>query len=154
MDQGNRFSRLFGKNGLDERQAYLAGRMYKHIVVYLGSLMILNGLLADNGVIWADGFMTNALSLYAACAAGIVEKAFRGIIDYGKKATKRLVALVGAAAVVMLLYALRTGWDGGRFVEDGMLSGSGGVLVIGILMCAVEACLLLRWRVEAKRREA
>ncbi|MDR0396695.1 MAG: hypothetical protein LBH66_05275 [Oscillospiraceae bacterium] len=151
MDRHNWFSRAFGKNGMDERQTYLSGRMYKHVAVYLSVLTLANGLLADSGVVWADGFMASLLILYAAYMAGVVEKAFQGIIDYGRKATKRLIALMSVAAVVMIAYSLRPGQGAGWLVEDGMLGASGCLLAMGIMMGAAAACMLARRRAELNR---
>ena len=56
---------LLGNDGLDERQLLLRGNVYKHSLIVLMALLLTDGFLKGEGIVWAEGMWGNILILWA-----------------------------------------------------------------------------------------
>jgi hypothetical protein len=133
----------------DERQLWIRGNIFKHMVFFMGGLLLLNAGLAGEGIAWADGFSANLLLFAVPLAAGSVEMILRGVYFTGNAGRLALTALLGVSSLTALLLSL----SGGALIDGGQLTERGCGAAVGLLLFLVAATAALRTLWDRKERK-
>lgn len=142
---------LFGCSfDLDERQLLLRGNVYQHSLALVFALLLFNGFLKDEGIVWAQGMWENILIFWAGAGLGMVEFILRDINPRSRR-MDMLYIMLGICGMMMLAMGSFNVFVEHRAVtEDGALNAIGAGMISAVVMCG-ELLLFLGKRIYDKR---
>lgn len=122
---------------LDERQLLLRGNVFKHTTVLLFALILINAMLKEYGITWAEGRNENLMIFWAGATLGLCEFSLRGVNPASRR-NNILYGFFGICGGGLLILGLLDLADGHPLVANGMLTTLACSLLLG-------ACYLLIW---------
>lgn len=131
---------LFGNDGLDERQLLLRGNVYKHSLIVFMALLLIDGFLKEEGIVWAQGMWGNLLIFWAGTGVAMVEFILRDILPRSPRQNFLYIALGLCGLVLAVLGSIRIFAEHEPLTEGGALNTLGAGLIQAAVMLAV--CLL------------
>lgn len=140
---------LMGNDGLDERQLLLRGNVYKHSMIVFMALLLIDGFLKDEGIVWAQGMWGNILILWAGMGVALVEFILRDILPRSPRQNS-LYIILGLCGLVLAVLGCTHISDHEPLVEGGALTTLGAGLIQAAVMLTV--CLLFIGRQIYERR--
>ena len=120
----------------DERQLWIRGNIFQHMLVIIATLVITNALLIKCDIIWADGFYSNLIIFFVAIAAGSIEMIFREVYFQSRK-QQWLIVLFGLCGLMLVILNIIHLIRGDGFILDGSLTETGGSFIYGILILSM-----------------
>lgn len=118
----------------DERQLWIRGNIFQHMVIVFVILLFLNAFLSSYDIIWADGFHSSIIIILAAVAVGSVEMIFREVYFTNSIQQIFLIILIAGCALFTLILNILHTMDGEKIISDGTLTDTGGFLIMSVLM--------------------
>lgn len=131
---------LFGNDGLDERQLLLRGNVYKHALILILALLLLDGFLKGEGIVWAQGMWGNILIFWAGTGLAMFEFILRDILPRSPRQNSLYIALGICGLVLAAFGSIRVFAEHEPLTEGGALNTLGAGLIQAAVMLAV--CLL------------
>ncbi len=128
---------LFGEFELDERQLLLRGDVYKHMLILVLALLLCNGFLKEEGIVWAQGMWENILIFWAGATLGIGEMILRDITPRGSRQNILYIFFGICGGVLLILGSIHIFAEGQALLENGALTSLGAGLISGLCMAAV-----------------
>ncbi len=125
---------FMGDDGLDERQLLLRGNVYKHSLILMMALLLIDGFLRDEGMVWAQGMWGNILIFWAGMGLALVEFILRDILPRSRRQNSLYIFLGLCGLVLAVLIGTSI------FIENGALNTRGAGLIQAAVMLGV--CLL------------
>ncbi|WP_461204926.1 hypothetical protein [Clostridium sp. DL1XJH146] len=108
---------------LDERQLWIRGEVYKHALMVMGGLLILDAILKDFGMIWADSMSSSMIILMVSIMVGSVEMICRDVYMVPGNRQKYLIALMGICSSIVVVQAvIELAIGKYKFVVEGQLT--------------------------------
>ena len=141
---------FFGDQGLDERQLLLRGNIYKHSLIVYMALLLIDGFLKDEGVVWAQGMWGNILILWAGMGLAMAEFILRDVLPRSPRQNSLYILLGICGLVLAALGCTHIFIDHDPLIESGALTHLGAGLIQAAVMLTV--CLLFIWKCWRDRR--
>ncbi|MCI9193717.1 hypothetical protein [Acutalibacter muris] len=131
---------FMGDDGLDERQLLLRGNVYKHSLILMMALLLIDGFLRDEGIVWAQGMWGNILIFWAGMGLALVEFILRDILPRSRRQNSLYIflGLCGLVLAVLIGTSIFIGHE--PLIENGALNTRGAGLIQAAVMLGV--CLL------------
>lgn len=124
-------------DNLDERQLLQRGNVFQHTCLLLFVLILFNGFLKSEGIVWAEGIYESLIMLWAAFTLCFCEFIIREITPLGS-GMKAFYIVMGIAGAFMIVTALAEHfYKAEPLASAGMLTTLGGVLVEGSFMTLI-----------------
>lgn len=142
---------LFGNCELDERQLLLRGNIYQHMLVVVLALLLVNGFLKDEGIVWAQGMWENLLIFWAGATLGLGEMILRDITPAGSRQNIVYILLGLCGGMLLILGSIHVFLEGQALAENGALTTLGAGLIQALCMAAVFLLFLGKWLVSRTR---
>jgi uncharacterized membrane protein len=89
---------------LDERQLFIRGEAFKHGLLFMGLVILIDACLKDNNIILVEGMWGNILLIVATSTIIYTEMIFRNAINYEDKRMSFVLMLLGCVGLVLLIY--------------------------------------------------
>ena len=139
----------------DERQLWIRGSIFKHMYITTAVLLCLNAFLLSNDIVWANGFSSNIIILLAVTAVGGVEMIFREVYFENSMQRRAVTAIMLTSGIISLVLGVWHLINGEKFISDGALTNTGGLLVISMfgLIIGLSAVIKLLLDKFSKRKE-
>ncbi len=131
---------LLGNDGLDERQLLLRGNVYKHSLIVLMALLLTDGFLKGEGIVWAEGMWGNILILWAGMGVGMVEFILRDILPRSPRQNSLYITLGICGLILLVMGSIHIFAEHEPLTEGGALNTLGAGLIQAVVMISV--CLL------------
>lgn len=141
---------MFGNDGLDERQLLLRGNVYKHSLIVFMALLLIDGFLKEEGIVWAQGMWGNLLIFWAGAGLAMAEFILRGILPRSPRQNSLYIALGLCGLVLAVLGSIHVFVEHEPLTEGGALNSLGAGLIQAAVMLAV--CLLFIGKLVYDRR--
>lgn len=143
---------LFCKNcNLDERQLLQRGNVFKHTTIMLFALILINAMLKDYNITWAEGRCENMLIFWAGATLALCEYNLRDIAPAGQQ-QGILCIFLGVCGAALLVLGLIHAFGGTALLKNGMLTVVGAGMMQGLAMLVIFFTFLGRYFHE--RRQA
>ena len=91
------------KKKFDERQLWIRGNIFQHMVIIFVVLLFINAFLSSNGIIWANGFHSSIIIILISGAVGSIEMIFREVYSVDYKQQLFLISVIGGTSLVSLI---------------------------------------------------
>ena len=131
---------FMGDDGLDERQLLLRGNVYKHSLIVMMSLLLIDGFLREEGIVWAEGMWGNILIFWASMGLAMVEFILRDILPRSRRQNSFYIILGICGLMLAVLGGTHIFIDHEPLIENGALNTLGAGLIQRAVMLGV--CLL------------
>lgn len=141
---------VFGNDGLDERQLLLRGNVYKHSLIVFMALLLIDGFLKEEGIVWAQGMWGNLLIFWAGAGLAMAEFILRGILPRSPRQNSLYIGLGLCGLVLAVLGSIHVFVEHEPLTEGGALNSLGAGLIQAAVMLAV--CLLFIGKLVYDRR--
>lgn len=141
---------LMGNDGLDERQLLLRGNVYKHSLIVFMALLLIDGFLKEEGVVWAQGMWGNILIFWAGTGLAMFEFILRDILPRSPRQNSLYIGLGLCGLVLAVLGSIHVFVEHEPLTEGGALNSLGAGLIQAAVMLAV--CLLFVGKQICERR--
>ena len=127
----------FNKKGeFDERQLWIRGNIFKHMFLIAAFLLLSNACLVKLDIIWADGFYSNLIILFAAVAVGSIEMIFREVY-FQTPGQQWIIGIIGLSPVLLFVMNIIHLISGEKFISNGALTEAGGSLIYSVLLLSI-----------------
>jgi hypothetical protein len=138
----------------DERQLTIRGQAFRHGFALLAGLVLLDGWLGEENIVWASPFWSAILIVMIPAMVSTVELILRGAYGGAREDNATgFLKLWGALSVVVLICVVFDIVDGRPLRDDTGLAQTGGLLIVAGLVLATTATLFGRWRYERRLGE-
>lgn len=141
---------LMGNDGLDERQLLLRGNVYKHSVIVFMALLLIDGFLKEEGIVWAQGMWGNIIIFWAGTGLALAEFILRDILPRSPRQNSLYIILGLCGLVLAVLGSIHIFAEHEPLTEGGALTTLGAGLIQAAVMLGV--CLLFIGRQIYERR--
>jgi hypothetical protein len=129
----------------DERQLWLRGNVFKHVVIIMAVLLLLDAFLKSSGIYWADEMYSNIIILMFATMVGSVEMIVQDVY-LGKRNNHKIIiglmGLCGAIAFAMSIFELLSGKS--KFLLNYQLTNAGSGLIIDIFILTIVSTYIIK----------
>ena len=144
---------LMGSDGLDERQLLLRGNVYKHSLIVFMALLLVDGFLKEEGIVWAQGMWGNILIFWAGMGVAMVEFILRDILPRSRRQNSLYIVLGICGLMLAVLGSIHIFIDHEPLVENGALTTLGAGLIQAAVMLGVCLLFIGRQIYERRRRD-
>lgn len=141
---------VMGKDGLDERQLMLRGNVYKHSLIVFMALLLIDGFLKEEGIVWAQGMWGNILIFWAGAGLAMAEFILRDILPRSPRQNSVYIMLGLCGLMLLGLGSFDIFAKHEPLIEGGALTTLGAGLIQAAVMLTV--CLLFIGRRIYERR--
>jgi hypothetical protein len=117
----------------DERQLQIRGQVFFHGFITALTLLLINAILQDRGIIWANGFHQNILIMILASTVTSVEAILRSAFFGKGKSRWMVIGVFGLLSLVLWVLNVQHIIQGSTVVENNMLTQIGFSLVLAAL---------------------
>jgi len=121
----------------DERQLWIRGNIFQHMVIIFVVLLFINAFLVSNDIIWADGFHSSIIIILSGIMVGSVEMIFKEAYFTNLIQQIFLIVLIGGLALLTLILNILHIIDGEKIISEGSLTDTGGLLIMSVLMLII-----------------
>lgn len=121
------------KNDLDERQLLQRGNVFQHGILLFFALVLANGFLKEEGIIWAEGMWENLLIVWAVITLCLGEFAVKEIFSIGG-GMGVIYIMEGICGAFLLAMGIAEGVMGDAVVIGHTLTRTGAQIIQGALM--------------------
>jgi len=129
----------------DERQLWVRGDIFKHTVIVMGGLLLLNSFLMDYGVSWADGMYPSMIILLISIMTLSVEMICRNVYPSVNNNQKIPIYLIGILSTVSLAWTvIESNSLEIKLVVSGQLSEYGSRLIMNSCMFIIFAVFIVK----------
>ena len=122
----------------DERQLWVRGNVFKHVVIIMAVLLLLDAFLKSSNIYWADEMYSNIIILMFATMVGSVEMIIQDVY-LGKRNNHKIIiglmGLSGTIALVMSIFELLSGKS--KFLLNGQLTNVGSGVITDIFILTI-----------------
>lgn len=140
-------------NKFDERQLLVRGKVFMFGFIYLGIYMLLNALIRDNGILWADEPTAAVLGIMSAvCICSVILILKDAYSAPNSNMWTVAVVIMSIAAVVSLLCGI-DGWIVNGFVEKGTITIAARTTLLGVFFLII-SCVYWVKKFLDKREES
>ncbi len=136
---------FMGDDGLDERQLLLRGNVYKHSLIVLMALLLIDGFLREEGIVWAQGMWGNVLILWAGMGLAMAEFILRGVLPRSPRQNSVYILLGICGLMLLALGVPHIFLDHAPLIEDGALTTLGAGLIQAAVMIGLCLLFISRW---------
>lgn len=144
---------LMGNDGLDERQLLLRGNVYKHSVIVFMALLLIDGFLKDEGIVWAQGMWGNILIFWAGIGVAMVEFILRDILPRSPQQNMLYILMGVCGLMLTVMGSIRIFVEHESLTEGGALNTLGAGLIQAAVMLAVCLLFIGRQIYEGRRKD-
>ena len=140
----------------DERQLWIRGNIFKHMVIIFVVLLFINAFLSGNDIIWANGFHSSIIIILISGAVGSIEMIFREVYSVDYKQQLFLISVIGGTSLVSLILNIIHVINGEELILNGILTDNGGFLIMSVLIFSIGLCgaiKLLSDKLKKKEKE-
>ena len=118
----------------DERQLLIRGQIAFHGILLMLVLVLINGFLQDNKIVWATGFDQSLLIVIVTVMLVSIEAILRGAF-FGQRQTHwPMIVIYGVCAVVIIAVYGTFFLEGATFMENGRLAVYGANILTGFML--------------------
>lgn len=129
------------QSNFDERQLWLRGEVFKHSLLLMGFLLLLNTFLIDNGIILVEGIWANILIISVTSSFANIEMALNGAINFDDKRMTLFSAMMGIPGfIVLVLHFI----EGESIIMNNQLSKNGAFLIMSIFFIAIPIAYFIK----------
>jgi hypothetical protein len=129
----------------DERQLWGRGEVYKHMILVMGGLLILDGILKDGGVIWAGSFDSSMIILMISGMVGSVEMICRNVYMSRGNQNKWVVYLMGIISTISLVrIVIELIFQKYSLIASSQLNDKGFLFVIDVCMLVIFVVFIIK----------
>ncbi|WP_238881872.1 hypothetical protein [Clostridium sp. YIM B02551] len=129
----------------DERQLWLRGNVFKHIVIIMGVLLLLDAFLKSSDIYWADEMYSNIIILIFATMVGSVEMIIQDVYLGKRNNSKIIIGLMGLSGTVgfvLTVFELISGKS--KFLLNGQLTNSGSGFIIDLCILTIVITYIIK----------
>ena len=119
----------------DERQLKIRGNIYKHTLLIIVALLMLDAFLKDSGCVYATSFQSDFIIIMITAMIGGVEMIFFDVY-YPNKKMKALFYIIGA---ILTIGIIRIFIEKRSLVLNGAITDNGFSVIISL--CALIICI-------------
>lgn len=121
---------------LDERQLLIRGNVFQHTMIFYMAATLLNGWLAENGIVWAPGMMEGMIIFWLGTDLALCEYILRDVTPKGSGNDILYIfdGICGGSLAVLNCFHIA---DGLPLADGGGLTREGGHMVVAALMLVV-----------------
>lgn len=132
----------------DERQNWIRGDIYKHVIIYMAIMLLVDAFLSDYGIIWAEGRYSSIIILYLPVMAGLAEMFLKDVYIPGCRGRNDFIfGFMGILSVSQLIWTIKDMISQKiGMMEGNHLSDSGAVLVLNIPATIVFLIFIYKYR--------
>lgn len=140
------------RSDLDERQLLQRGNVFQHGLILFFALVMVNALLKEEGITWAEGMWENMLILWAVIGLCLGEFAVKEIYPIGG-GMNVIYILEGLCGAFLLAMGIAEGVMGDALVTGHALTRTGAQIIQGAVMVALLLVFCGKKLYNRKRRD-
>lgn len=142
-------------NGFDERQLWLRGQVFKHSLLFMGALLLLDILLGQFGLSLAsDRGWGHVLVIALTTAFCWDDLILREAVNFDDKSTRSCCMILGAVGLFLLVWGCVHVLLGAAVLDGHALSEEGVRMVMALGWLSVGVCYPLKVRQMRAMEEA
>ncbi|MDR2204053.1 MAG: hypothetical protein LBE76_07160 [Nitrososphaerota archaeon] len=129
----------------DERQQHIRENILKHgFFIAIGALL-LNAFLNSIGIIWADPFQQNILTVVFIITIISIEFHFNDVY-FGKDIPRiPMLFAINTCAIILAIFSIKHFIEGATFITSGMLTDQGASVIYCVMFLLNGSCGIIRY---------
>lgn len=143
---------MMNKRGLDERQLWIRGDIFKHGFFLMSGLLILYAMLSDMRLFQIEGMWSYIVIMMISFSVCIIEKICRDAYDTSDKRMTFLISAMGVLGLIELITGIvDLVSEGDSIMVNSTLSQEGVFLLESIILISI-FCVFIVKRIISKRK--